>query len=128
MEPDLAPTACLPFEPEEARCLHWLPLAVRHKLDACGLRLSLAQWQALDLADRRELLRSAPGQAFAFAAERAGAVADRREAKPQRLEAAQVAQGLGCGAEAARAWLEAASPFARYACAKLLKAGETIGA
>ena len=49
MRPDVGPTACLSFEPDEARRLLWLPLAVRHKLDGCGLRPSLLEWQALPL-------------------------------------------------------------------------------
>ena len=54
--PGLAPTACLDFEPDEAKRLGWLPLAVRFKLDQCGLRFSLREWRALPLATRATLL------------------------------------------------------------------------
>jgi hypothetical protein len=33
-----------------------IPLAVRFRLDLCGLRLTLAQWRRLSAADRAELL------------------------------------------------------------------------
>ncbi|ROZ78040.1 nitrate reductase associated protein [Ramlibacter sp. WS9] len=53
----LAPLACLPFESQECRSLHWMPLAVRYKLDVCQLCLSLGQWQSLSLESRAFLLR-----------------------------------------------------------------------
>ena len=115
MRPDLAPTACLPFEPAEARSLQWLPLAVRYKLDACGLRLSLGQWQALSEAARLQLLQLAAGAEFALRATQAGASRDARMREPVQLNAAEAAQALDCGAAAARTWLAAATPFAHYA-------------
>lgn len=57
-EPHLEPVATLPGEPPQARALTWLPLAVRYKLDRCGVRISLAQWQALDLPTRTALLEA----------------------------------------------------------------------
>lgn len=68
MRPDVGPTACLSFEPDEARCLLWLPLAVRHKLDGCRLRLSLLEWQALPLETRAELLHLPAAAAGAWLA------------------------------------------------------------
>lgn len=121
MRPDLAPTACLPLEPDEARCLLWLPLAVRHKLDGCGLRLSLKEWQALSLAARQQLLQAPAGSEFAKRAVDVGATRDNRLRKPVRMDAAKVAETLGCDAAAARHWLEAATPFAQYAIAKFRK-------
>lgn len=119
MRPDLAPTACLPFEPDKARCLVWLPLAVRHKLDGCGLRLSLKQWQALSMAARLRLLQLHAGPEFALRAIEAGANRDIRLRKPVLVEAAAVAQTLDCDAASARAWLAASTPFAHYALVKL---------
>lgn len=118
MRPDLAPTACLEFEPEEAHRLQWLPLAVRYKLDGCGLRLSLAQWQGLPAAMRLHLLELPEGVEFALRAARAGASRDSRTREPVRPDATDVAQVLDCGAAAARAWLAAATPFAQYTLAK----------
>lgn len=123
MRPDLAPTACLPLEADEARCLLWLPLAVRHKLDSCALRLSLADWQALSMAARLQLLQLRAGSEFAMRAVEAGATHDTRLRKPVRCDAAQVAQALDCKAAAAQACLTAATPFAQYALVKLSKTG-----
>ncbi len=119
MRPDLAPTACLPREPDEARCLLWLPLAVRHKLDGCGLRLSLKEWHALSMAARLQLLQVPAGSEFAMLAVEAGATRDTRLRKPVCLGAAQVAQALDCDAAAARDWRAAATPFAQYVLIKL---------
>lgn len=102
MRPDLGPTACLSFEPDEARCLLWLPLAVRHKLDGCRLRLSLLEWQALPLDTRAELLHLPAGADFALCALQAGASRDTRLRQPVRLEACEIAQALDCDAAAAR--------------------------
>lgn len=117
MRPDVGPTACLSFEPDEARRLLWLPLAVRHKLDGCGLRLSLLEWQALPLDTRAELLHLPAGADFALCALHAGASRDTRLRQPVRLEAYEVAQALDCDAAAAGAWLAAATPFAHYVLA-----------
>lgn len=119
MRPDLVPTSCFPFEPEEARSLSWLPLAARHKLDSCGLRLSLAQWQALPLAARLELLQRPAGAEFALCAAQAGASRHTQQREPVRLQSEQVAKALECDAAAARAWLAAATPFAHYVLGKL---------
>lgn len=114
MRPDLAPTACLPFEPEEARKLAWLPLAVRHKLDGCALRLSLGQWQALSLATRLELLQLPAGAEFARWAVQAGAHRDTRVRAPVRLTIEELVRALRCDATGATAWLAGATPFAHY--------------
>lgn len=121
MRPDLAPTACLPSEAEEARSLLWLPLAVRHKLDGCGVRLSLAEWQALPVATRLKLLQVPAGPEFALLARSAGASRDTRTREPARLQVEDVAKALDCDAATARAWLAAATPFAHYVLDKLRK-------
>ena len=119
MRPDVGPTACLSFEPDEARCLLWLPLAVRHKLDGCRLRLSLLEWQALPLDTRAELLHLPAGADFALCALQAGASRDTHLRQPVHLEACEVAQALDCDAAAAGAWLAAATPFAHYVLSRL---------
>ena len=112
MRPDLAPTACLPFEPEEARSLQWLPLAVRYKLDACGLRLSLGQWQALSEAARLQLLQLAAGAEFALRATQAGA--SREELGDVLAMAIQMGGGPGLmyAGHALACWDELASKAA----------------
>ena len=44
------------FESELERSLTFLPLAMRFKLDRCGVKVSLAAWQQLPEDRRRELL------------------------------------------------------------------------
>lgn len=44
------------FESDLERSLTCIPLAVRFKLDKCGIKLSLRQWQELSLEDRQGLL------------------------------------------------------------------------
>ena len=44
------------FESELESNLTYIPLAVRFKLDQCGIKLSLAAWQLLSNEKRRELL------------------------------------------------------------------------
>ena len=46
----------LGFESELEANLTYIPLAVRFKLDSCGIKLSLAVWQRLPEHKRRELL------------------------------------------------------------------------
>lgn len=64
LPPDPGPTQAFPFEPDAARALTWLPLAVRYKLDRCALRVSLQAWQALPLRSRERLLACPAGDAF----------------------------------------------------------------
>lgn len=121
MRNDLTPTNCLPFEPEPARTLQWLPLAVRHKLDEASLKLTLGHWQALPMATRAALLKRLPAQGFASEARHAGA----RQAactgvEQVDIDEAEAAQLLGCGLADARQWLASASSFARYAMSKRL--------
>ena len=46
------------FEADEFADLHWMPLAFRFRLDACGLKLTLASWQNLPFSERVLLLNS----------------------------------------------------------------------
>lgn len=50
------------FEESLAKSLGCIPMAVRRKLDLVGVKLSLAQWTALSVQSRRELLESPVGQ------------------------------------------------------------------
>jgi hypothetical protein len=45
------------FESDMERSLRCIPMAVRLKLDKCGVKLSLAQWNELPESDRRALLQ-----------------------------------------------------------------------
>jgi hypothetical protein len=119
MNGGLSPTAVLDFEPEQAKSLSWLPLAIRHKLDDAGLRLTLRQWQDLPDGARRELLRRMPGDGFATQARAAGAsAAPPAGASDGTLKDTDLAVLFGCSVHQAQAWLAAASPFARYAVGK----------
>lgn len=44
------------FELDFADTLHCVPMGVRMKLDTCGIKLSLAQWNQLDRAERQQLM------------------------------------------------------------------------
>ena len=46
-----------PFESREASSLLLIPLRVRYKLDCAGIRLRLAQWQALTHDEKTQLLQ-----------------------------------------------------------------------
>jgi hypothetical protein len=43
------------FESEQERSLSYIPMLVRMKLDTCGVKLSLGQWNRLPEAERRRL-------------------------------------------------------------------------
>ena len=49
-------TALFAFEDDFVASLRCVPMAVRFKLDACGVKLSLRQWSRFSQAERRELL------------------------------------------------------------------------
>ncbi|MEY3300341.1 MAG: hypothetical protein RLZZ597_3601 [Cyanobacteriota bacterium] len=44
------------FELDFADTLHCVPMGVRLKLDTCGIKLSLAQWNQFDRAERQQLI------------------------------------------------------------------------
>lgn len=56
--PLLAPQTTLPWEKENYADLHWMPQAIRFKLDTAGLKIGLKTWQALALQDRQSLLQA----------------------------------------------------------------------
>jgi hypothetical protein len=58
------PVRLIPCEPPQAHSLVWLPLAVRFKLDAAGLRVSLFEWQTLTREQRFGLLACPAGACF----------------------------------------------------------------
>jgi hypothetical protein len=45
------------FETDFAGTLHCIPMSVRFKLDQCGIKLSLKQWNRFAPEERRELVR-----------------------------------------------------------------------
>ena len=116
--PDLSPTCCLEADSADARVLRWLPFAVRFKLDVCGLRMSLAEWQRLPLVQRGALVRAPlEGGAGGFhaLAHACGARAD-----------ADQRAGTGTGDLAflreddIEDWLACATPFAKYVARKIV--------
>lgn len=54
--PEIDDTALFAFEDDFVASLRCIPMAVRFKLDACGVKLSLRQWSRFTQADRRALL------------------------------------------------------------------------
>lgn len=121
MKNSLSPNMVLDFEDEHARSLHWLPWAVRHKLDCAGLSLTLDQWQALPLLERRTLVQLVHEDEFAVHARDAGARTDRRHACGQEIDAIDLASLLNCDLVQARDWLSCASQFARYVAQKRVR-------
>lgn len=102
---DLPPTSCLAQEPEEARSLRWVPLAVRYKLDRCSLHISLDQWHMLPL-DVRSALVSLPlgeGGWFEQLALSAGACMRRVDRSPPATFSEYVHQKLQVAEAAAMA-------------------------
>ena len=55
------------FESELEASLTFMPMAIRFKLDKCGIKLSLAEWQQLPEHRRRDLLRQPCDNATAVA-------------------------------------------------------------
>lgn len=51
-------TQLFAFESDFVATLRCVPMAVRFKLDRCGIKLSLRQWSRLTPEDRRELLQA----------------------------------------------------------------------
>lgn len=60
----MEPICLFSCEPPEAHALEWLPLAVRFKLDAVGLKIRLPEWQALARDERLALLGCPSGETF----------------------------------------------------------------
>jgi len=52
----LEPPVLFAFEQDFVDSLRCIPMAVRFKLDLCGIKLSLRQWSRFTLADRTEML------------------------------------------------------------------------
>jgi len=49
------------FETDFAGTLHCIPMSVRFKLDQCGIKLSLKQWNRFAPEERRELVKRTCG-------------------------------------------------------------------
>mgnify|MGYP003329915136 CR=1 FL=1 len=52
----LLPPNLFAFERDEFGDLNWMPLALRYRLDLCGLKLPLSTWQRLTFDERARLL------------------------------------------------------------------------
>jgi hypothetical protein len=127
------------FESDFVASLRCIPMAVRFKLDRCGIKLSLRQWSRFTRADRQQLLRrpcvAMPEIAAyraaltALVAARAGEAAKPLADPPRPLweqahavpaVVADYAATLGLRAPAARQWA-ALSELQRYALIKLTR-------
>jgi hypothetical protein len=118
------------FEREVYATLDLIPLGVRRKLDLAGVKLSLAGWQALPLADRRALAEAEVGDEASIvafgtmlreAAGRAGARLDPLPAGPHPWRVAAVPPELG-GRVGDEAWA-ALDDEARHALLLLARGG-----
>lgn len=86
------------FESELADSLEFLPMVVRFKLDTCGMKMKLAEWQALAFEERSRLM-SAPCATPAEAA-------DYRAAVSRLVEQCTGTVPLSFGPEAHAPWLD----------------------
>ncbi|MBS0297653.1 MAG: nitrate reductase associated protein [Proteobacteria bacterium] len=68
-------TTLFAFESDFVATLRCVPMAVRFKLDACGIKLSLRQWSRFTREDRHELLMAPCGTPAEVAAYRERLVA-----------------------------------------------------
>jgi len=122
VNPNISPVVCLEFESAKTRSLQWIPLAVRHKLDGAGLKLTLNQWQSLTLATRVDLLRLLPAHGFIEAALNAGAFGAGARQGTVEMDEVEVARLLTFTHQEAVRWLASSTSFARYALRKRRKA------
>ncbi len=68
-------TQLFAFESDFVSTLRCVPMAVRFKLDACGIKLSLRQWSRFTRGDRQDLLTALCESPAEVEAYRAGLVA-----------------------------------------------------
>jgi hypothetical protein len=122
---EVKPDRVFSFEPVQARELEWLPLAVRYKLDACGLKISLQEWQSLHREERAVLLHIEAGAAFDRMVLELFPGARLRRGSPQpgpsfggAKAELPVAQGCPAGMDM---WLRSASEFELYLAQKILR-------
>lgn len=131
------------FETDFAGTLRCIPMSVRMKLDAVGIKLSLKQWNRLPESQRQELIDRAcarGAQADAYREFLVGAIRAHTqgpveyasiEQSPPWAEAGAVpqrilewAQGLRVAAPTAQQWA-ALSPLQRFALFKLTRPGHS---
>lgn len=73
-------TTLFAFESDFVATLRCVPMAVRFKLDACGIKLTLKQWSRFTREDRHELLMApcdAPAEIEAYRARLIALIAER---------------------------------------------------
>ena len=76
------------FEADFVASLRCIPMAVRLKLDRCGIKLSLRQWSRFTLADRHELLIApcgSPGETEAYESMLVDLITAGNHEEPKRL-------------------------------------------
>ena len=122
----MKPDRVFSFEPAPARELEWLPLAVRYKLDACGLKIGLQEWQTLSREQREYLLHVECGASFERKVMDLFPGARRRRGSGQAETAlhtgyrAEAPLGWGCP-RGVDMWLQSASEFEVYLVQKILR-------
>lgn len=89
------PLAMFHFEQDFAGSLRCIPMAVRFKLDICGIKLSLRQWSRFEAVERRWLLEQPcrmPSEVEVYRTRLAEFIARRT---------GETAKPIGCGEEVA---------------------------
>lgn len=129
------------FETDFAGTLRCIPMAVRLKLDYCGIKLSLKQWSRFDRDERAQLLERACDSDAAVAAYRgylAGLIETRAKQTVEYLDAAAApewadvqhvpprivawADGNGVRPPTLQQWVRL-SPLQRFSLFKLTRPG-----
>lgn len=124
------------FELDFADTLHCVPMGVRLKLDTCGIKLSLAQWNQFDRAERQQLMERPcdPSETVVTYRDYVAALIDQHQIGPLKILAVdphppwmqadslspavqQRAEELGCLLTLAQ-W-QGLSPLQRFALIKL---------
>jgi hypothetical protein len=124
------------FEQEFVGSLRCIPMAVRLKLDTCGIKLKLDQWNRFELGDRQDLLAlscETDAEIEAFRAELVRLIRDRTQTDPRELpidpapgwlDAGTIPSGLlekvaAVGVSISLEQWEALTPLQRFALIKL---------
>jgi len=127
------------FEADFVASLRCIPMAVRLKLDRCGIKLSLRQWSRFTLTDRHELLITpcgSPAETEAYESMLADLIAARGREEPKRLPELPIplweavdaapaavidfARSLGVAAPSLREWRDL-SELQRFTLIKLTR-------
>ena len=126
LSPHLSPTICLDVDSPAAQRLVWLPYAVRFKLDACELRMSLPHWQRLAFEERSALVGASlvdGDRGFRALALRLGATAGASRLPPDSTLRGDALHDLH--EDVIESWRFGATAFSNYVLKKMASRKQT---